>query len=343
MPFVTDQIIDDCIGALETCDAVDVAIPTVDTIIRVDDEMRVSDIPNRKYVMRGLTPQAFRVRVLKQAHECAERDNNTVATDDCALVLHYGLGPVHVVQGDVNSLKVTYPEDVYLAEKLFQIKGHRPPKRVDLQRLRDRVLVVFGAGRGIGKCMLDVAEGHGARIYGFSRRSGVDVRKPEDIARALAEVAEKEGRIDYVAATAAVLYSGKLETRPTDEIVEEIETNLLGSIHIVKASHPYLARSKGSLVLFAGTSYTRGRALYSTYTSTKAAIVNLVQGVAEEFQRSAVRINAMNPERIAGEMRRENFGEEDKETLLAPEVVAEAALRTLISNWSGQIVDVKKA
>ncbi len=342
MPFVTDQIIDECLAKLDACNAVDVAIPTVDTIIQIDDDLRVANIPDRKYVMRGLTPQGFKVGTIKQAHAYADRDDNTTATDDCGLILQYGLGPVRVVKGDVNSLKVTYPEDVYLAEKLFQIKGHQPPNRIELRRLQDRVVVVFGGGRGIGKCMVDTARRHGAKAHGFSRRSGVDVRKPEDIARALAEVAEKEGRIDHVAATAAVLYSGKLEARAAEEIIEEIEINLLGSIHVIRASHPHLARSRGSIVLFAGTSYTRGRPLYATYTSTKAAIVNLMQGVAEEFQRDAVRINAMNPERIAGEMRRENFGEEAEDTLLEPEVVAEAALRTLISNWSGQIVDVKK-
>jgi len=119
--------------------------------------------------------------------------------------------------------------------------------------------------------------------------------------------------------------------------------NYIGSINVVKASYQYLKRSKGSIVLFASSSYTRGRALYATYTSTKAAIVNMVQGFAEEFQSDAIRINAMNPERVAGPMRRENFGIEPEETLLCPETVAELSLKTLLSSLSGQVVDIKKS
>jgi len=343
IPFITERILGECISALDKFDAVDVAIPAVYTMIRVNDAMLIEEVPNRRYIMRGLTPQGFTVRTIRKAHALAERDDEQTATDDCSLILKYRLGQVYVVVGDLNSIKVTYPEDVYLAEKLFQIKGYPAPDRASLDELRDRVLVIFGGGRGIGETMLRIAAQHGARTYAFSRRNGVDVRILEHITSALQKVIEREGRIDYVSNTAAVLHAGKLENRPISEIVEEIEVNYIGSINVVKASYQYLKRSKGSIVLFAGTSYTRGRALYATYTSTKAAIVNMVQGFAEEFQSDAIRINAMNPERVAGPMRRENFGIEPEETLLCPETVAEASLKTLLSSLSGQVVDIKKS
>ena len=66
------------------------------------------------------------------------------------------------------------------------------------------------------------------------------------------------------------------------------------TINVAKASIPYLKESKGSLQLYASSSYTRGRALYSTYSSTKAGIVNLAQALAEELAIDGIRVNVIN-------------------------------------------------
>ncbi len=111
---------------------------------------------------------------------------------------------------------------------------------------------------------------------------------------------------------------------------------------MVKAALPYLKESRGSIALFTSSSYTRGRALFSIYSSTKAAVVNLVQGIAEELHQNKVRINAINPERTNTPMRRENFGVEPENTLLTAEKVAQATLDTLMAEFSGMVVDVRR-
>lgn len=68
-----------------------------------------------------------------------------------------------------------------------------------------------------------------------------------------------------------------------------------------------------------------GRALYSTYSSTKAGVVNLTQALAEELASENIRINVINPERTATPMRLKAFGNEPPESLLQPEKVAEAS------------------
>ena len=55
-PFLSQRIIKACIKALETYNAVDVAIPSADTIIKVKENI-IESIPERKYLMRGQTPQ----------------------------------------------------------------------------------------------------------------------------------------------------------------------------------------------------------------------------------------------------------------------------------------------
>ena len=126
-----------------------------------------------------------------------------------------------------------------------------------------------------------------------------------------------------------------------EEIVSEVNTNLLGAINIAKASHKYLKESKGSLVLFTSSSYTRGRAGYSLYSSTKAAIVNLTQALASEWQKDNIRVNAMCPERTKTSMRKYNFGKENSKTLLKPSVVAKKALQTAFGILSGLVIDIK--
>ena len=68
-PFVSDQILDNCVEALETYQAIDVAIPCADTIIKVNDNNVISKIPKRKYLMRGQTPQGFHVSIIKEAYK----------------------------------------------------------------------------------------------------------------------------------------------------------------------------------------------------------------------------------------------------------------------------------
>ena len=97
-----------------------------------------------------------------------------------------------------------------------------------------------------------------------------------------------------------------------------------------------------AILLFTSSSYTRGRALYSTYSSTKAGIVNLVQALSEELLPDRIRINTINPERKATAMRYGAFGKEPEDTLLKAEQVAEVSLRTLLSDLTGQVVDVRR-
>lgn len=117
-PFITQKIISDCVEALKTHDAVNVAIPCTDTIIQTDENNIIKNIPKRDSLRCVQTPQCFKLSIIKKAHELSIDDKNF--TDDCGLVVEYGLGDVYVVEGSVENIKITYPSDIYIAEKLFQ-------------------------------------------------------------------------------------------------------------------------------------------------------------------------------------------------------------------------------
>ena len=122
---------------------------------------------------------------------------------------------------------------------------------------------------------------------------------------------------------------GQLNCREITDIEDEIKTNYLGCVNVALSSYEYLKETKGGLIFYTSSSYTRGRALYSIYSSTKAAIVNLVQALAEEWSKDEIRVNVINPERTATPMRFSNFGKEPEGSLLSADVVAEKTLDAL--------------
>lgn len=118
--MVSQRIITDCITALKDYEAVDVAIPCTDTIIEVDAEGRISHITPRSALRNVQTPQCFRLNVIKEAYARGLVDPNFVTTDDCGVVHRYMPEvPILVVAGDTTNIKVTYPEDLILAEKIL--------------------------------------------------------------------------------------------------------------------------------------------------------------------------------------------------------------------------------
>jgi 2-C-methyl-D-erythritol 4-phosphate cytidylyltransferase len=345
-PLVDHRIIADCVAALDSYAAVDVAIPAGDTIIVVDDGL-ITDIPRRDRLRRGQTPQAFRLSTIRRAYELAAKDPNFTATDDCYVVLRYLPDvPITVVEGSERNMKVTYPIDVFLADQLFRLGSHTPPSPLSTDQaselLRGRTLVVFGGSYGIGAEIADAAERLGATVCRYSRSTtGTHVENPEHVRQALEQAYERTGRIDFVAVTAGVLHTASLADCPDEVIDESVRVNLLGPVYVARAAHRYLAESGGHLLLFTSSSYTRGRAGYSLYSATKAAVVNLTQALADEWAADGIRVNCINPERTQTPMRTRAFGEEPPDTLLPARDVGLASLDVLLSEQTGHIVDVR--
>ncbi len=342
-PLITDRIIHDTIQALDTYNAVDVAVPAVDTIISVHGDY-IDAIPDRSKLRRGQTPQGFKLETIQEAYKCALLDPDFKSTDDCGVVLKYLPNEkIYVVRGEESNMKLTYKEDSYLLDKLFQLHSFSLQEQEDaFNKLQDKVLVIFGGSYGIGAEMAAIAKKHGAKVHSFSRSlNGVDIASLEDVRMSLQNVAAEEQRIDYVVNTAALLIREPLNNMTYADVCKVINVNYLGMVNVALESFPYLKSSKGTLLFYTSSSYTRGRAFYSLYSSTKAAVVNFVQAISQEWESNGVRVNCINPERTKTPMRVRNFGIEDDATLLKAETVAIESLKTLLSDFTGQVIDVK--
>lgn len=341
-PLLDVATIDRCLAALDHFAAVDTGIPSPDTVIRLGGDGAIADIPDRAALRLGQTPQAFRAGVLRKAHALAAAEPDLKVTDDCGLVVHYGLAPVQVVAGDVNNIKITYPSDIYLADRLFQLRARRVDAGEAPLALTGKVLVVFGASRGIGAQIAALAHQGGAHVVAVSRAEGVDVADADVVRKTLAAVRQAHGHIDMVANTAGVLHTGPLSGQDYADIDAQLATNLRGSVVVAREAFEAMRESGGSIALFTSSSYTRGRARSAVYSATKAAVVNLMQGLAQEYHPFRVRINAINPERTATPMRTENFGNEPAAELLDANTVARATLACLSSQATGEVIDVRR-
>lgn len=341
-PFVDDDIIDRCVSSFHEHQAVDVCLASTDTIVEIDASHNISGIPLRSALRRGQTPQGFDLQIILKAHQLALEDGFTDSTDDCNLLVRSRLAPVHTIEGSAYNIKITDPLDIFLAERIFQLRRRNLSllSREGLTSyLDDKVLVVFGGSSGIGRSICDLARECGATAVPLSRSNGVDITDAHGVSAALDKVARDHGRIDAVLLCSAVMHRGRLAEAEDHHILDQVQINLAGNILVSKYAIPHLARTKGKLVFFASSSYTKGREGYAVYSATKAAIVNLMQALADELS-GQVDVIAINPQRTRTPLRVSNFGEEDPGTLLSPEFVALRTLGAMASGLTGSVFDI---
>ncbi|HCD7886697.1 TPA: bifunctional cytidylyltransferase/SDR family oxidoreductase, partial [Escherichia coli] len=331
-PLINESIINNCIDALRNFEAVDVVIPSADTLVEVYDDGCISNIPNRAIMRRGQTPQAFKLGTLKQAYQRAINAQRFSFTCDCGVVRSMVPGVrVATVVGAESNMKVTHPIDLFIAEKLLQEANKISFNTGDnLDYIKDKNIIIFGGNSGIGLEIKKAAILLGANVEIASRSfNNVDIVDIECVKNYLAQMEKKLGCIDYIINTAGVLIKKPIDMLTNEEVHTLININFIGAVNIAMASKQYLKKSSGMLLNFTSSSYTRGRSYYALYSSSKAAIVNFTQAIAEEWSSENIKVNCINPERTATPMRTINFGIEPAELLLDPRDVALTSLKVL--------------
>jgi 2-C-methyl-D-erythritol 4-phosphate cytidylyltransferase len=342
-PFLTQRILEDLVAAVIEHKAVDTVIPSADTIVEIDSKGFINNIPDRSTMRRGQTPQAFEYQLIREAHSSALRKGVENATDDCALVLRMG-GKVFVVPGDEQNIKVTYPLDLHIADKLFQLKMQSVLGGEDLALLKGKILAVIGGTSGIGLKLVELLRSFSEHVYAFSRSTSpsVDVKDLDSLENMVRYVTERSGRIDYLINCSGDLIRKNVETMTPEEWRHIYDTNVTGNFHLAKAVIPFFKKQKsGSLVFVGSSSYTRGREGYSAYSSSKAALVNFCQALAEELTPWNIKVNVVSPGRVNTPLRYRNFGLEDPTTLLDSEYVAREIVESFLVDTTGSVFEIK--
>lgn len=324
-------------------DGTDTVIPSADTLVVVAGD-QVVEIPERARLRRGQTPQSFRMDVLRRAYDAAAAAGDMSATDDCSLVLrHVPEARIVAVPGDEINLKITTRVDMVLADRMLQMRTlGASSEPVPTRSLAGARMHVVGGTNGIGQAVAELAREQGAAVVVDGRRTGLDVRDADAVAARIAAAGRELGGLDHVVCTAGVIRVGRAVDLSPEQLAEVIDVNLGGSLNVARAAYAALRESRGSLTLFASSSFTQGRPNYVAYSASKAAVVNLAQGLAEEWAADGIRVNAVSPERTDTPMRRDAFPNESPIGLLPARDVAVATLRLLQSDLTGQVLDVRR-
>ena len=118
-PFVTHRIIEDNIDAARKYGACDTVIPATDTIVESVNGETIESIPVRDYYYQGQTPQSFNIKKLFNLINSLTEAETNILTDACKIFTLKD-EDVHLVNGEVTNIKITYPYDLKLANTILE-------------------------------------------------------------------------------------------------------------------------------------------------------------------------------------------------------------------------------
>lgn len=213
-------------------------------------------------------------------------------------------------------------------------------------RLQDRLAVITGASRGIGRAVSMALAREGAHVIALARTSGaleeldddiraeggsatlvpVDLTDHDALDRLGASLFERWGRLDILIGNAGLLGQlsplGHVEPKVWDDVMS---VNVTANWRLIRSLDPLLQRSDAGRAIFVTSGAAVScRAFWGVYSVSKAALDALVKTYAAEVENGTVRANLFNPGPVRTAMRAQAVPGEDPQTLPDPAEVAEA-------------------
>lgn len=121
-PFVTQRIINSNIEECKKYGATDTVIEATDTIVQVGENDIISNIPIRKYMYQGQTPQSFKIKELTEIYNSLSEEEKNILTDACKMYV-IKEKEVKIIKGELYNIKITTQYDLKLANIMMNIKG----------------------------------------------------------------------------------------------------------------------------------------------------------------------------------------------------------------------------
>ena len=118
-PLVSGAIIDRCVKGTLEYGACVAGVPVKDTIKILDENKIVTETPDRNCLWITQTPQSFTYELVKNAYDKMQKSNSGNVTDDAMVVERFSDHKIRFVEGEYSNIKVTTPEDIFIAEMLL--------------------------------------------------------------------------------------------------------------------------------------------------------------------------------------------------------------------------------
>ena len=188
-----------------------------------------------------------------------------------------------------------------------------------MRSFEDRVCVVTGAARGIGRAIATLLHEEGAVVVGFGRNEEagkaweaslerarflrVDVSKRDDVTGAFSNIKETYGRLDHLVCNAGITCDRLLLRMTEEEWQSVLDVNLTGAFHCIQASIRLLRKSQSaSIVALSSVIGDIGNVGQANYAASKAGLNALCRSAAQELAGRSVRVNVVSPGFIESEM-----------------------------------------
>lgn len=223
------------------------------------------------------------------------------------------------------------------------ITDYNPPK--DL--LKDRVILVTGAGDGIGESAALNFAAHGATVvllgktvskleavYDAIEAAGgatpaiypmhLEGATPHDYDALAVAMDENFGHLDGVLHNAAKLpYLSRIKDYDSEDWMKVVQVNLNAPFLLTQACLPLLLKSADARLLFTTDAGTRkSRAFWGAYAAAKAGLEAMAQTLAAELEKGPVRVNCVDPGPTLTAMRKRVFPGEDNAAMKTPDALA---------------------
>ena len=232
------------------------------------------------------------------------------------------------------------------------------------ERLKDRIALITGASRGIGRAVAERFAREGAHVL-LVARTREALEQVDDAIKAQGGTAtlvplnlmhgpkidalgpalyERFGRLDILVGNAGIL--GRLSPLPhipSQHWEQVMRVNVTANWRLIRTLDPLLRRSDAGRVIFVTSGVAQSaRAYWAPYSVSKAALDCLAKTYANETSDSAIKVNIIDPGATATRMRAEAYPGEDQSKLPAPDQVAEAFVPLAMPDFTetGQIMEL---
>jgi 3-oxoacyl-[acyl-carrier protein] reductase len=189
-------------------------------------------------------------------------------------------------------------------------------------RLKDRVAIITGGARGIGKAiaikmvqegaavgLLDIIAPEVSRAANELQAMGgkalginVDVTRKEQVAQAVEHILAQFGRVDILVNNAGIVRPALLEDVKDGDWEEVVGTNLKGTFFCTRAVLPFMKKARYGKIINVSSRASLGKELRTVYGATKAALIGVTRTWALELAQHNINVNAIAPGPIATEL-----------------------------------------
>lgn len=188
---------------------------------------------------------------------------------------------------------------------------------MDLQ-LSEKVAIVTGASRGIGRAIADILSAEGMQIVLVARSRAelealaqslpnpslvqvADLREPDSAAGVVAETVATFGKLDLLVNNAGATKRGDFLTLSDEEWTDGFALKFYAAMRLSRAAWTHLQASQGTIINIIGVGGRTGSAEFTIGGAVNAALMNFTKALADRGIKDGVRVNAINPGSIATE------------------------------------------